>query len=65
MVVFKKGLILFVYFEKKNLGSVVNDLKNLRIPDAYKAKGVVESNKMFSLKEGKNVKYYFSCTNIS
>ena len=53
VVFLKKGRILLYTLRKELLGSVVNDLKNLRIPDAYKAKGVVESNKMFSLKEGK------------
>lgn len=53
VVFLKKGRILLYALKKELLGSVVVDLKNLRIPDAYKAKGVVESNKMFSLKEGK------------
>lgn len=53
VVFLKKGRILLYTLRKELLGSVVSDLKNLRIPDAYKAKGVVESNKMFSLKEGK------------
>ena len=53
VVFLKKGRIFLYTVSKELLGSVVADLKNLRIPDAYKAKGIVESNKVFSLKEGK------------
>ena len=53
VVFLKKGRIFLYTLSKEILGNVVIDLKNLRIPDAYKAKGIVESNKIFSLKEGK------------
>jgi large subunit ribosomal protein L6 len=53
VVFLKKGRIFLYTLSKELLGTVVADLKNLRIPDAYKAKGIVESNKLFSLKEGK------------
>jgi ribosomal protein L6P/L9E len=53
VVFLKKGRIFLYAVSKELLGNVVSDLKNLRIPDAYKAKGIVESNKIFSLKEGK------------
>lgn len=53
IIFLKKGRIFLYTVSKELLGSVVSDLKNLRIPDAYKAKGIVESNKVFSLKEGK------------
>jgi len=32
---------------------VVYDLKNFRTADAYKGKGIVDSNKILSFKEGK------------
>ena len=53
VIFLKKGRIFLYSLSKEILGNVVIDLKNLRIPDAYKAKGIVESNKIFSLKEGK------------
>ena len=53
VVFLKKGKIFLYTLSKEVLGNVVSDLKNLRIPDAYKAKGIVESHKIFSLKEGK------------
>lgn len=53
VVYIKKGKIFLYSISKELLGSVVKDLKNLRIPDAYKAKGIVEPGQLFSLKEGK------------
>jgi large subunit ribosomal protein L6 len=53
IVFLKKGRIYLYSMSKEKLGSVVNDLKNLRIPDAYKAKGVVDVKKVYNIKEGK------------
>jgi len=53
LVFLKKGKIYIYSISKEIIGSVVQDLKNLRIPDAYKAKGIVDSSKIFNLKEGK------------
>jgi ribosomal protein L6P/L9E len=53
VVFLKKGKIFLYTLSKELLGNVVSDLKNLRMPDAYKAKGIVDSNKIFNLKEGK------------
>lgn len=49
----KKGKIFLYSLDRQVLGSVVSDLKNLRIADPYKAKGIVENGQMFSIKEGK------------
>lgn len=49
----KKGKIFLYSLDRQLLGSVVSDLKNLRIADPYKAKGIVENGQMFSIKEGK------------
>lgn len=53
LVFLKKGKIYVYSLSKELLGSVVKDIQNLRIADAYKAKGIVDSNKVFNLKEGK------------
>jgi ribosomal protein L6P/L9E len=53
IVFLKKGKIYIYTLSKELLGLVVKELKSMRIPDAYKAKGIVEANKLFNLKEGK------------
>jgi hypothetical protein len=49
----KKGKLFLYSLDKELLGNVVKSLKNFRVPDVYKAKGIVENNEYFSLKEGK------------
>lgn len=53
LVFLKKGKIFLYSISKEKLGAVVRDLKNLRIADAYKAKGIVSKDQVFNLKEGK------------
>jgi large subunit ribosomal protein L6 len=53
IVYIKKGKLFLYSLDKEKLGNVVKIFKNFRIPDAYKAKGIVEFGQFFSLKEGK------------
>jgi ribosomal protein L6P/L9E len=49
----KKGKIFLYSMDSSVLGKAVSDLKNFRIADPYRAKGIIQNSQMFSLKEGK------------
>jgi len=49
----KKGKIFLYSLDSQLLGISLSNFKNFRIPDAYKAKGIIEDGQLFSLKEGK------------
>lgn len=54
VIIFLRKNRIFIYSLSNDiLGNVVKDLKNLRIQDIYKAKGIVDYGKVFNLKEGK------------
>jgi ribosomal protein L6P/L9E len=53
IIYIKKGKLFLYSLNKEKLGDVVRMFKNFRVPDVYKAKGIVEVGQFFALKEGK------------
>ena len=53
MVFLRKNKIYVFSVSKQSLGVVVSQLRNFRCADAYKGNGIIDSNKLLSLKEGK------------